>query len=162
ASIPLTSDRTQSVHANADNRATSYIQSFNVGVQRELSRGLTIDVGYVGNKGTKLLDIVEINETNIFENGILDAFNTTVAGGNAQLFGRMLMGLNVPGVGVVNGTTLTGSQAFRRSALTRSFFANGAAAAFANFLNTSNAITGQFGGILRNGQLPENFIVTNP
>jgi hypothetical protein len=162
APIPLTSDRTQSLNGTADDRITPYIQSFNLSVQRELTKDLTLEVGYVGNKGTKLLDIIQLNEPNIFQNGILDAFNMTRAGANAPLFDRVLMGLNVPGVGTVNGTTLMGSQAFRRSPLTRSFFANGSVAAFANFLNTSNAITGQFGGLLRNAKLPENFIVVNP
>jgi len=73
-----------------------------------------------------------------------------------------LNGLNVTGVGVVNGTTLTGSQALRRFTTTNQFIANGEVGALANFLNTSSALTGVNGGLLRNGNLPENFIVVNP
>src|SRR6185503_1830374 len=40
--------------------------------------------------------------------------------------------------------------------------ANGDFGALANTLNQSTMITGQTGGLLRNGQLPENFIANNP
>ena len=52
-----------------------------------------------------------VNEVNIFENGILNAFNITDAGGNSPLLNQIFKGLNIPGVGVVNGTTITGSRA---------------------------------------------------
>jgi len=74
----------------------------------------------------------------------------------------MLMGLNIPGVGTVNGTTLTGSQALRQLTTTNAFIANGSVAALANFLNNTSTATGVNGGILRNGNLPEQFFVRNP
>jgi hypothetical protein len=74
----------------------------------------------------------------------------------------MLMGLNFPGAGVVNGTTLTGSAALRQNTTTRPFIANGNVGALANFLNTTPSGAGSPGGLLRNGNLPDNFIVTNP
>ena len=92
----------------------------------------------------------------------LDAFNITRAGGNAQLFNRMLMGLNIPGAGVVNGTTVTGSAALRAYTATRSFVANGNIGQLADFLNRSTNITGRGGGFVRNSGLPENFFVMNP
>jgi hypothetical protein len=71
-----------------------------------------MEVRYVGSKGTRLYGGISINDVNIYENGILDAFNTTRAGGNAALFDQMLAGLILnPGTnaalgqGVVNGTT---------------------------------------------------------
>lgn len=146
-----------------DNRVTPYIQSFNLAIQHEIVRNLTVEVGWVGNKGTKLWSNTQINETNIFENGLLDAFNTTRAGGNSPLFNQMLMGLNFGGsIGTVNGTTRTGSQALRMFQTTNQFIANGDVGALANYLTTTNNLTGSFGGILRNGKLPENFIVANP
>jgi hypothetical protein len=159
--IPLTS-RTQEFHVTADDRATPYIQTFNLSVQHELARTLTLEVSYVGNKGTKLFSPIELNETNIFENGILEAFNVTRGGGNHPLFDRILKGLTLPGVGTVDGANLTGSQAFRRFASTRGFFANGSVAQLAAFLNNTTAITGVAGGLLRNGGLTENFVVVNP
>src|SRR5262249_52509829 len=68
----------------------------------------------------------------------------------------------VTGVGVVNGTTLTGSQALRRFSTTNQWLANGEVGALANWLNTTSALTGENGGLLRNGRLPENFIVVSP
>jgi hypothetical protein len=57
---------------------------------------------------------------------------------------------------------LTAGQALRRSATTNTFFANGNVGAFANFLNTDTTFTGKPGGLLINGNLPENFIVASP
>ncbi|MBI2151031.1 MAG: hypothetical protein HYU27_10580, partial [Acidobacteria bacterium] len=123
---------------------------------------MTLEVSYVGSKGAKLWGTTQLNEINIFENGILDAFNVTRAGGDAPLFDRILRGRNVTGVGIVNGTTLTGSEALRRFTTTNQWIANGEAASLANWLNSTNALTGVNGGLLRNGNLPENFIVVNP
>src|SRR5262249_1129065 len=117
---------------------------------------------WVGNKGTKLWEGEQLNHTNIYENGILEAFNITRAGRDAALFDRMFMGLNVPGAGVVNGTTLTGSQALRRYTSTNTFLANGDVGGLANFLNTTAALTNENGGLLRRAGLPENFITVNP
>ena len=159
--VPFT-NRATAFTAYADDRRIQYAQNFNLSIQRELSRTLALDVSYIGNKGTKLWGSTELNHVNVFENGILDAFHITRAGGNAPLFDRIFMGLNVPGAGVVNGTTITGSQAVRRYTNTNQFLANGEVAAFANFLNTTSALTGENGGLLRRAGLPENFIVVNP
>ncbi len=161
APVPLT-NRTAPIVGYADNLRTPYIQSFNASIQRELTSTITVDFSYIGNKGTALYTNQQLNDVNIFENGILNAFNVTRAGGNSPLFDQMLTGLNIPGVGVVNGTTLTGSQALRQYAVTNTFIANGNVGALANFLNTSSVGTGVNGVILRNGKLPENFIVVNP
>jgi hypothetical protein len=72
------------------------------------------------------------------------------------------MGRNVPGVGVVNGTSLTGSEAMRRWSSTRSFVANGSVSQLANFLSTTNAITGVSGGLLTNGGFRQDFITASP
>src|SRR5262245_8506212 len=159
--VPLT-DRSQFIYFMGDERRTPYVQSFNLSLQRELVPRLTLEVSYVGTKATKLFSNFELNETNIFENQLLEAFNVTRAGGTQPLFDRMLRNLNVPGAGVVNGTTLTGSQALRLYTSTRNWIADGNVGALADFLNRSSAITGVPGGFLRNGNLPENFIVVNP
>jgi len=159
--VPLT-DRSQFIYFMGAERRTPYVQSFNLSLQRELIPRMTLEVSYVGTKGTKLFQDLELNETNIFENQFLEAFNLTRAGGNHPLFDRMLRNLNVPGAGVVNGTTLTGSQALRLYASTRNFMADGNVGALADFLNRSSAIPGVPGGFLSNGGLPENFFVVNP
>ena len=146
----------------ATNRVAPYIQNFNFELQREIGQNLTLDVAYVGTKGTKLWGGVPLNTVDIFKNGFLDAFNTTRAGGNAQLFDQMLRGLNL-GAGVVNGTTVTGSASLRAYTNTRAFIANGSLVQLADFLNRSTSMTGQGGGFVRNsGLFPENFFVLNP
>jgi hypothetical protein len=149
---------------------TPYVQSFNLSVQRELAHNLTLDVSWIGNKATKLFSTTALNDTNFIENGLLSAFLTTRAGGDAPLFNQLLNGLTVnPGTnaslgqGVVNGTTLTGSKALRAFATTNTFIANGDVGGLANFINTTNLFTTTGnGGLLRNGGFPENFIVVNP
>ena len=158
--VPLT-ERTQTLYAWDSNLRSPYIQNWNFSIQRELAPNLTFDVRYIGSKGTKLYGGVPLNDANIFESGILDAFNTTRAGGSAPLLDRMLNNLNL-GLGPVNGATVTGSASLRNNTLTRTFLANGSVGQFANFLNTSTTVTGQGGGLIRNGNLPDNLIVVNP
>jgi hypothetical protein len=160
--------RNQNIVGYADDRKIPYIQTFNFSVQRELARNITLEVGWVGNKGTGLWGNWQLNELNIFENGFLEAFNVTRAGGNAPLFDQILMGRSIPGVGTVNGTTLTGSSAMRRWLSTNGFIANGNVGGLANFLNSSTSITGIAGGLLRQTapgvgtDLPYNFFSVNP
>jgi hypothetical protein len=155
-------DRTKGIEAFDNNFVTPYVQNWNLEIQRSLTSSLSMAVRYIGSKGTKLEGEVATNEVNIFENGILEAFNITRSGGNAPLFDRMLMNLNVTGAGVVNGTTLTGSQAFRISTATRAFIANGDVGSFAAYLNNTTNFTNSAGGIVRNAGLPENLITGNP
>jgi hypothetical protein len=161
APIPVTAQQVDFA-AYDDNRVTPYVQNFTLSVQRELGRNLTLDISYSGTKGTKLWSPIQLNEVNIFENGLLDAFKTVRGGGESDLINRMLLGLSVPGVGLVNGTTLTGSAAFRQYQTTNIWLANGEVGALANFINTTPAIGGSKGQMLRNAGLPENFIVVNP
>jgi hypothetical protein len=164
--VPLNGvgSRTGSISAYADNYRTPDIQSFNFSIQREITRDLTLDVGWVGNKTSKLYFGHQINDTNVFENGILTAFNAVRAGGESPLMTQIFNGVNVPGPGVVNGTTLTAGQALRKSTTTNTFFANGDVGGFANFLNTNATVIpgGQPGGLLLHAGLPQNFIVVSP
>jgi hypothetical protein len=102
-----------------------------------------------------------LDVSDIFNTGFLQAFNITRNGGDAPLFDQMLKGMNIPGAGVV-GTNVTGSQALRLYANTRSFLANGSVGALANFLITSTNITGQGGGFIRNGGFAEDFLLPYP
>jgi hypothetical protein len=158
--FPLT-NRTVNIQGYADNRSVPYVQSFNLSIQRELARNMTLEVSYVGSKGTKLRSAQQLNVINVFENGILDAFNVTRAGGTAPLFDQMLNGLTIGSVTVGSGG-ITGSEALRRFTTTNQWIANGEVADLANWFNSTNVATGENGGILRNGNLPENFIVVNP
>ena len=161
--IPIDGTRNDTIAMYDQNRRSPYIQNFNFGIQREIAQNWLLDVSYIGTKGTKLWGGVPLNTVDIFRNQFLDAFNVTRQGGNAKLFDDMLRGLNIPGAGVVNGTTLTGSAALRAYVATRAFLANGSPAQLADFLNRSRNITNQGGGFVRNsGLFPENFFVLNP
>jgi hypothetical protein len=127
-----------------------------------LGKGIVLDVRYVASKGTKLTQGTNINEVNIFENGILNAFQITEAGGNSPLLNQIFKGLNIPNVGVVNGTTITGSQAVRQNTTLQAYLLTNNVGGFANFLGSNTFVTGIRGGLLLNGGLPANFVVANP
>jgi hypothetical protein len=150
--VPVT-ERSQGFTAYDSNMVTPYIQNFTLELQREIARNLTLEVRYIGSKGTKLENTLHLNNQIIEENGLLDAFMVTRAGGNAALFDRLFMGLNVPGVGIVNGSTVTGSMAVRRFSGTRSFLANNDVRGLANYINQNSSFTGEVGGLIRRAGL---------
>jgi hypothetical protein len=51
-----------------------YVQTWSVGLQRELTNSTVLEVRYVGNHGVRLWHTFNINEVNIFENGFLNQF----------------------------------------------------------------------------------------
>jgi hypothetical protein len=162
SAVPIDDPRDLTMNAYEPNRVTPYIQNFNLSIQRQIAPSTILEVTYAGSKATKLFDRIEMNYPKIFETPFLDAFKVTRAGGNHPLFDQMLMGLTVPGAGVVNGTTLTGSSALRRYTSTRTFLANGNVFGLADFLTRSTNITGKGGGLIRNGGLPEDYLYFNP
>jgi hypothetical protein len=137
------------------------MQNWNLSIQRQLPRDFSLDVRYVGSKGTKLIRGTNLNEVNVFETGILDAFRSIQTGGESELMDRMFNGYSL-GLGVINGTTIRSGASLRNLSATRAFFANNNVGDFANFLNTTTMFSGVAGGLLRNAKLPENFIVANP
>jgi len=144
-----------------------YAQNWNISLQRELMKNLSLEVRYVGSKGTKLLNSVQLNERNVFAKGtngesIVEAFMTTQAGGSSPLLNQLYSGLSIPGLGVVNGTTITGSDAVRKNSTTANYLASNSVGSYANYLWTSTEYTGQVGGIPRRAGYPENWISTNP
>ena len=149
--VPLT-DRLQTVRAIDDRLRTPYIQNWNASLQRELPGGFLLDLRYVANKGTRLLRATNLNETNIFENGILDAYQLARTGQESPLLNRLLQGLR---------GNATGSTFMRTNATLAGYLANNNVGAFANYLSTQN-VGGRNGGLLTIGGFPENFVVVNP
>ncbi len=152
ALVPVT-DRAQTFRAYDTGVRTPYNQNWNASLQREITPTSSLTIRYVGSKGTKLLRGINLNETNIFENGILNAFLVTQAGGNAPLLDAIFLG--------INGNTLPGSDFARSNATIQAMLANNNVGGFANFLN-SNTLGGAAGQLLRRANLPENFVVANP
>jgi hypothetical protein len=51
-----------------------YVQSWNIGIQREIAPNTVIELRYLGNRGSHEWRTYNVNEVNIFENGFLDEF----------------------------------------------------------------------------------------
>jgi hypothetical protein len=168
-SPPLT-DHTSSQNFYDPNYTTPYVQTFTLGVTRQLPGNMILDVKYLGTRGVKLHSSINYNEPDFRFNGLLPALIQTRAGGNAAIFDQMFNGLNFgAGIGVVGSGGVSGSEALRRHTLFRADIANGNFRSVANNLNTANiGVTvppGQTtaGGTLRSsGLFQENFITANP
>jgi hypothetical protein len=165
--VPIT-QRAQNILLYDAAYTTPYVQTFTLGVTRSLASNLTLDVRYIGTRGLKLHSAnLNLNDPDFRNNGLLQALEITRAGGNAEMFDRMLGGLNLgTGIGVV-GRDVTGSEALRRHASFRTNIANGDFVAVARTLSTTNIGTVQppltNAGLLRSsGLFPANFIVANP
>ncbi len=57
------------------NLQTGYVQQWNINFQREIARNTILDVGYVANRGVKLFFQHNLNQSYIYGNGFLTAFN---------------------------------------------------------------------------------------
>ncbi len=68
---------------------TPYVQQYNVGVQWKIKGNFVLDVGYVGNKGTHLLQLVTLNQPiyNATTNAFTTRFPTSVISGNKNATG---------------------------------------------------------------------------
>src|SRR5579864_2725559 len=66
---------TQSVNAFDPNLRPPMVESWNAGIQRELSSNLALEIRYQANHGVGLVDQFNLNEVNVFENGFLNEFN---------------------------------------------------------------------------------------
>jgi hypothetical protein len=160
---PLLS-RSQSITGYADNWRAPYIQSFNLSIQHQLTRSLTMDVGWVGNKVTRVFLAHALNDVNVQTNGFLTAFNNIRAGGEDPLMTKIFNGVNFgPTIGTVGQGGLTAGVALRKSTTWQGNIANGQVGAMANQINTdSTSTTRGPGGLLLNGGLNQNFFVVNP
>ncbi len=153
-------DRGQTGYAWDSGLRAPYTQNFNASIMHRLPWSTTLEVRYVGSKSARLLRATDVNELNIFENGILSAYQSAQAGGEAPLFDRVFGGLNISGFGVVDGQNgRTGAAAIRF--LQPGAFANNNVASIASYLNASTLI-GTPGSLLVRGGLPSNFAVANP
>src|SRR5205814_3881681 len=127
-------------------RVAQYTQNWNLEIQREVARNTTIEVRYVGTKGSKLWGSLNLNAIDALHHNkdLFDAFNAVRAGGESTLLNQMLQGINLGGTGaqVVNGTTWTGAMAVRANTTLRTQLANGSVGAFVNTLNSLTTGTG--------------------
>jgi hypothetical protein len=65
----------EAVNVIDPNLRTPMVQSYTLGIQREIGSNMALEIRYQGNHGTRLWRQYNINEVNIFENGFLAEFN---------------------------------------------------------------------------------------
>lgn len=154
---------TQNLYTFDPNIRTPYIQNFNLSISRQIATGTSLTVSYIGSKGTKLPRSMDMNEVNVFENGLLDAYKIIQAGGTSPLIDRIFSNLPVAANAAAVAAAGGGSAYVRSAAAaTQTNFANNNPGAFSNFINTNIFGTGLVGGLLGNAKLPSNFVVVNP
>ncbi|MCX6633139.1 MAG: TonB-dependent receptor, partial [Candidatus Solibacter sp.] len=73
---PLVPALTNSLNGYDPGLKMPYVQSWNLGFQRELDRNTVIEVRYTGNHGVKAWRQINLNEVNTIENGFLKEFYT--------------------------------------------------------------------------------------
>ncbi|MGH9944054.1 MAG: hypothetical protein ACRD9R_17050, partial [Pyrinomonadaceae bacterium] len=169
------SDNNLEVAGFDENLRTPYVQEWTLSLEREIFRDTVFEVRYVGNKGTKLVRVFDINEVNVFaadptsNQTFLDAFliaqrNLAVSRGpngtgpsnfafrglagqqQNPLFDRIFSG---GGASLVTNSTFTTA------------IANGEAGELADII-ARQAVAGVRPGLLLGAGLPVNFLRPNP
>lgn len=74
ATYPIAASFNTSLNDFTPNMALGYVQSWNIGWQRELGKDMVVEFRYTGNHGVKLWRQYNLNEVNIIENGFLNEF----------------------------------------------------------------------------------------
>jgi hypothetical protein len=157
--VPITGpgSHTNTMYGYDTNLRIPYVQNYNVTITRSLTNSIVMTVAFVGSKGSKLVRTIDTNEVNIYENGILNAFNTVASGGDSPLMDKIFSN-SYPAVAAAGN----GSNYVRTNSATNGFLANSNPAGLANYMSTTTALSGIAGGLLTNAGLPANFVVANP
>jgi len=85
-----------SANAFLPNLKTPYVISFSGSIQREITKDMVIEIGYIGNRGHQLLRQFNLNEVNIIENGFANEVRNAASNLRANIAG---------GAGCGGGTT---------------------------------------------------------
>ncbi len=168
---PIPVSAGNSVNEFDPNLKMSYVQSWNLSFQRELSHSTVLDVRYVGNHSVGLWRQVNLNEVNIFENGFLDEFkiaqnNLAIANGMtvdqlANTPNNLLRSANFGNQGLPGQKALPIMQAAGIATNDTTFAGNlqrGQAGTFANSIATS----GTRMAALQKAGYPSNLFLVNP
>jgi len=110
------------------NLQTGYVQQWNLNVQREIAKNTILDVGYVATRGVKLFQQINLNQSYIYTDGFLTAFN--------QIAGNLS---NLSAVPATNPLVmLFGSASAAVSAIGSSTFSTGQVGTAANTVDVNN------------------------
>jgi len=64
------------------NLTNSYVMQWNLNIQRQIAKNTILDVGYVANRGVKQFYEINLDQSHIFNNGFLGAFQQLAANVN--------------------------------------------------------------------------------
>jgi hypothetical protein len=110
------------------NLQNGYVQQWNLNIQRQIARNTILDVGYVANRGVKLFFQTNLNQSYIYNNGFLTAFN--------QIAGNLT---NLSAVPLTNPiVSIFGSASAAVSAIGSSTFSTGQVGTAANTIDVNN------------------------
>jgi hypothetical protein len=122
--FPIAASSSTSVNDFAPNLKLGYVQSWNIGWQRELGRNMVVETRFTGNHGVHLWRQYNLNEVNIVENGFRTEFlsamnnlkiarggditkNTNVINfGNTGLAGQVAVPILSTALGTTSDTTI--------------------------------------------------------
>jgi len=161
---------TRNLSISTYNYTNPYTQNWNLEIQREVAKNTTVEVRYVGTKGSKLLGNEDINALAYYKRdnaqAMFSAFDAARAGGESPLLNALLNGVTLTGgCGPVNGSTCTGAMALRAATGTRANLANGSYGALLNSINGTLQYSGgptDAGSVLRHAGFPDNYLTPNP
>jgi len=187
--VPYTGGSVSTVNVQDPNLKVPRVQSWSVGVQRELNKSTVVEIRYVANHSTGLWRQDNLNEINIVENGFLTEFNNAkanlaanIAGGcgsrfdavvacaangsvnTLPIFTAAFQGLTL-GSGFSSGSFITqlnngvAGSMANTLALTQTFMCNLAGKTAPAMGTACNGITTAPAGL---GPYPANFFLANP
>jgi hypothetical protein len=175
--VPVT-DRTVDITVFDKDYTTPYVQNLTLSVTHTLNSKVSVDVRYIGTLSRKLANTFNLNDPNIYQNGLFEALNAARAGGESTLLDTMFNGIDMRAQPfgppqVVGSGGLTGAGFMRTDTRFSADLANGNYVPIANNLATLNynaainpllpAIpSGSLGNVLRVRGFPENYIYTSP
>jgi len=110
------------------NLKTGYVQQWNLNIQRQIARNTILDVGYVANRGVKLFFQTNLDQSHIYDNGFLAAFNQIA--GNLTNLGAVPFNNPI--------ASIFGSPSAAVSAIGSSVFSTGQVGTAANTIDVNN------------------------
>jgi hypothetical protein len=162
--FPIPSNFTSSLNAFDPSLKTGYVQSWNIGFQRELTRNTVVEVRYTGNHGLHEWRQLNLNEINTVNNGFQSVFataakNLSIARGANQYTGTNNFGdqglagqLPIPFLQAALGSACCSSSTFA------GYLAYGKMGTMANTISSTLAYNQNWVA----AGYPANYFVVNP
>jgi hypothetical protein len=169
---PIAASFTTSLNDFQPNMKLGYVQSWNIGWQRQLGKDAVVEFRYTGNHGVHLWRQYNLNEANIIENGFLNEFQiaqnnlkiarggditATAKGnnwGNAGLAGQQNTPILQTAIGNTTDATIAGNLLLGQ--------AGTAANSIATNAGRMNALTASSSKACNGSACPSNLFFVNP